>query len=294
MNMYKLLFLVIVIIVIFGCGNRNNKSDAYGNFEAVEVVVSAQAEGELMQFRPEEGDKLDQAETVGLIDSTILSLQKKQLTAQLKAASANIISQEKRIEAQEENIENLLKQKNRLQTMNREEAVTDQEVDNITTQVTVAQKNLEAARQQKQGLLYQKKALRAQIDQLKDRISRCIINNPIKGTVLEKYIEEHELAATGKPLYKIANLEELILRAYISGAQLPQAKIGQRVEVVVDKDKEHNQSFFGTITWIASEAEFTPKMIQTKEERVSQVYAIKVRVKNDGTLKIGMPGEVRF
>jgi len=294
MNMYKLLFLVIVIIVIFGCGNRNNKSDAYGNFEAVEVVVSAQAEGELMQFRPEEGDQLDKAETVGLIDTTILSLQKQQLTAQLKAASANIISQEKRIEAQEETIENLLKQKKRLQAMNKEEAVTDQEVDNITTQVTVAQKNLEAAKQQKQGLLYQKKALLAQLRQLEDRISRCVINNPINGTVLEKYIEEHELAVTGKPLYKVANLQELILRAYISGAQLPQVKMGQKVEVVVDKDKKHNQSFSGRITWIASEAEFTPKMIQTKEERVSQVYAIKVRVKNDGTLKIGMPGEVRF
>ena len=294
MKICKTIIVLMFFALFSGCWNGSNKSDAYGNFEAVEIIVSAQAEGELMQFKLEEGDQLDKAETVGLIDTTILSLQKQQLTAQLKAASANIISQEKRIEAQEETIENLLKQKKRLQAMNKEEAVTDQEVDNITTQVTVAQKNLEAAKQQKQGLLYQKKALLAQLRQLEDRISRCVINNPINGTVLEKYIEEHELAVTGKPLYKVANLQELILRAYISGAQLPQVKMGQKVEVVVDKDKKHNQSFSGRITWIASEAEFTPKMIQTKEERVSQVYAIKVRVKNDGTLKIGMPGEVRF
>ena len=292
--MYTLLLLPICMAVLSGCGNGNGESDAYGNFEAIEVVVSAQGEGELITFDLEEGEELDQSHIVGLIDTSLLSLQKKQLQAQLQASSANISGQEKRIQAQENTRKNLIKQQKRLQTMNQEEAVTDQDLDNITTAVMVAQKNLEALKQQEKSLVFQRKAIQAQLAQLQDRIDHCVIKNPIKGTVLEKYMEEHELVITGKPLYKIANLEELILRAYISGAQLPQIEIGQEVKVIVDKDKTHNQSFPGIITWIASQAEFTPKMIQTKEERVSQVYALKVKVKNNGTLKIGMPGEVRF
>lgn len=294
MKIYKLIVLLILFVLLSGCGNRNNESDAWGNFEAIEVIVSAQAQGELVQFHSDEGDTLDKDEVIGLIDTTALSIQKQQLAAQLNASAANIIAQEKRIEAQEKAVGNLLKQQSRLQKMNQEEAVADQELDNINTQVSVSQKNLIAAKQQKQSLEFQKKALQAQRTQLEDRINRCVIKNPIKGTVLEKYIEEHELVLPGKPLYKIADLQKLILRVYISGAQLPQVAIGGEVTVVVDKDKNHNQFFPGLITWIASEAEFTPKMIQTKEERVSQVYAVKIRVRNDGTLKIGMPGEVRF
>jgi len=294
MKISKLLFIPIFFIVLAGCSNGNKESDAYGNFEAVEIIISSQAEGEVVVLHLEEGEEIDKSEFVGLIDTTSLSFKKQQLLAQLKASSANILGQGNRIEAQEQTIENLHKQQNRLQRMNREEVVTDQELDNITTKVTVAQKNLEAAIEQKQSLLFQRKAIQVQLAQLEDRIAHCIIENPVKGTVLEKYIEEHELVVPGKPLYKIANLQELIIRAYISGAQLPQVKIGEEVEVLVDKDKRHNQSFPGRITWISSKAEFTPKMIQTKEERVSQVYAIKVKVNNDGTLKIGMPGEVRF
>ncbi len=283
-----------VAVFFAACSSQEEKSDAYGNFEAREIMVSAQSQGELTELQVQEGQTLQAGKTVGWIDTSSLAAKREQLQARIHSLSAKLANIRAQADVQQEQIKTLKTEQSRIKRLLKEQAATPQQYDNITGQLHVAQKKLQSIRTQKQSVYSERKVLQKQIGELETQINKCRITNPIRGTVLEQYLEACEVASPGKPVYKIADLSQMTLRVYISGAQLPDVEIGQPVEVLVDKNATENQAFQGQVTWISPRAEFTPKIIQTKEERVDLVYAVKVRVDNDGTLKIGMPGEVNF
>ncbi len=286
--------VILLVSVIVGCSGKNKKSDAYGNFEATEIIVSAEGNGKLMEFCVEEGAVIDRQTRVGCIDTIQLALKRDQLKATRLAVSSkfeNVISQ---IEVLKEQKNVALTEKQRIQNLMKEKAATQKQMDDITGQLNVIEKQIRSIEVQNVGIVNEVKSIDAQIEQISDQIRKCHIINPTRGTALNKFAEPHEITSYGKPLYKIADLETMFLRVYVVGDQLPHIHIGQKVQVLIDQDKAKNRSLEGEVSWISSKAEFTPKIIQTKEERVNMVYAVKVRVKNDGSLKIGMPGEVNF
>ncbi len=293
--MAKYILGIIALLFLFsGCNKNNNSSDAFGNFEATEILVSAESNGKILVLNIEEGGLLKNDSVIALIDTTLLSLQKEQVLAQKNAVSskvANILSQIKVLEEQKKT---LLVEKNRVEKLLAQEAATQQQLDNINGQINVIEKQIEQVKTQNSSVLNELDVFDKQIDVINEQILRCSVKNPINGVVLEKYVECGEITAAGKPLYKIANLTEMFLRAYVSGAQLNEIKIGQEVTVKFDLNETENKEITGIVSWISSEAEFTPKIIQTKEERVNLVYAVKVKVTNDGSLKNGMPGELLF
>jgi len=285
---------VFLSLLLFACSGNDNGPDAYGNFEAREIIVSAESQGKLLQFNVEEGEKLKKNQQVGWIDTSTLHIQKEQLKAQKQAVASKLANIKAQIEVQQEQKQNLLTEKNRVEKLYNDQAATKQKLDDINGKYEVLLKQIKATKTQINAVHKEMEVMERQIDLVDEQIKKSKIINPVNGTVLEKYVEESEIAAIGKALYKIARLDEIDLRVYISGAQLPSVKIGQKVTVLVDKDAKTNQEFEGKVIWISDQAEFTPKIIQTKEERVNMVYAVKVRVQNDGTMKIGMPGEVKF
>ncbi|HSH50780.1 MAG TPA: HlyD family efflux transporter periplasmic adaptor subunit [Bacteroidales bacterium] len=288
------IYLLLILLLLASCNGNDTISDAYGNFEAREIIVSAESQGKLIQFNIEEGEYLKKNQYVGWVDTSILHIQKKQLLAQKQAVASKLVNIKAQIEVQQEQKQNMLTEKNRVEKLYNDQAATKQKLDDINGKYEVLLKQIEATKTQINSIDKEMKVMDHQIDLVDEQIKKAKIINPVNGTVLEKYVEESEIAAMGKALYKIARLDEIVLRIYISGAQLPSVKLGQKVTVIVDEDKKTDQEFEGKVIWISDQAEFTPKIIQTKEERVSMVYAVKVRVKNDGTMKIGMPGEVRF
>lgn len=290
----KKVYFLVLIIFLAACSANNEKSDAYGNFEAIKVIVSSQVNGQILEFNLDEGMQLKDGEILGFIDTTALHLQKKQLLSKKKAIHSKISNINAQINVQQQQKKNLLTDKKRLENLFNEGAATQKQMDDIEGAIDLVHSQIEATKTQLHSVYDEINATDARIDLVNDGIKKSIITNPTDGIVLTKIAETGEITAFGKPLYIIANLDQLILKAYISGDQLPDIKLGQEVEVLVDKNKKENQSFTGKITWISDQAEFTPKIIQTKEERVNLVYAIKIQVPNDGTLKIGMPGEVNF
>lgn len=290
----KLLLIIIIIITASACSDRNNKSDAYGTFEANDVIVSSEAMGKILEFKIDEGQTLIAGEQVGIIDTTDLVLSKTQLKAKKKAVMSKLDNIVKQINVYQQQKENLLVDKKRVENLLKDGAATQKQLDDIEGGIKVVEKQISAVKSQKQNILDEGDAIDVQIDQVNENIEKCFIINPRDGIVLTKYVEENEITAFGKPLYKIADLRVMDLKVYVSGSQLPNIKIGDEVEVLIDKDKKTNSKLSGKISWISSSAEFTPKTIQTKEERVNLVYAVKVSVVNDGSLKIGMPGEVNF
>jgi HlyD family secretion protein len=280
--------------VVIGC-SQNDTSDAYGQFEAVETTISAETSGTLVLFTATEGEQLETRQQVGLIDTTQMHLQKKELFAQLEAVQSKAANINAQMGVQQEQLQLAVNELKRVKALKKDGAATQQQLDNAQGQVQILRKQMDALQAQKQSVFAEIEAVRAKIKQLEEQIQDAKIINPVQGTVLTTFVEPHEWVGRGQPLYQVAGLDTLILRIYVSGAQLPSVKLGQTVEVIIDKNAEENQSLQGTVSWIANEAEFTPKMIQTKEERVTQVYAVKVRVPNtNGVLKIGMPGEVNF
>ncbi|RMF58593.1 MAG: HlyD family efflux transporter periplasmic adaptor subunit [Bacteroidetes bacterium] len=277
------------------CNGNDHLSDAYGNFEAPEVVVSAEVSGRLVRFDVEEGQRLAAGAVVGLVDTTQLALQRAQLRAQREAVRSRLRSVRAQIDVLEAQQRVALTEKARLERLLARDAAPRKQYDDVLGQLDVLEAQIASVRTQTATIEAEVAALDVQLDQVADRLARSRIVNPVAGTVLVTYAEAHELAAAGRPLYKIADLDTMELRAYVSGAQLPHLRLGQRVTVLIDDGPTANRTLEGEVTWIASEAEFTPKLIQTKEERVNLVYAFLVRVPNpDGALKIGMPGEVRF
>ncbi|MBU8893788.1 MAG: HlyD family efflux transporter periplasmic adaptor subunit [Bacteroidales bacterium] len=286
--------LLLFTALLAACSGNENGSDAYGNFEANEVIISAEAQGKLIEFNIEEGEKLRKGQMLGFIDTVPLSIQKEQLLAQRQAVASKVPNVRAQVAVLEEQKAILNTEKERIEKLFNDNAATKQQLDDISGKCNVLEKQIVATKTQISSVAKEIQVVDKQIKLINEQISRAKIINPIDGTVLEKYLEENEIAVAGKALYKIAGLDEIDLRVYISGAQLPNIKIGQKVKVFIDKDEETNQEYDGEVFWISDQAEFTPKIIQTKEERVNMVYALKIRVKNDGKLKIGMPGEVIF
>jgi HlyD family secretion protein len=228
------------------------------------------------------------------VDTIQLSLKREQIIAQRKASAAKIGNIQSQIDVQEETKKTLMVDKDRVEKLIKDNAAPTKQLDDINGKISVVESQIQSIRTQNNAVISEIASLDRQIDQMTDQIRRCKVINPIQGTILEKYIEPSEIVGSGKVLYKIANMDQMNLRVYVSGAQLSEVKIGQKVTVLIDKGEKEFESIEGLVTWISSQAEFTPKIIQTKEERVNLVYAMKIAVKNDGRLKIGMPGEVRF
>ncbi len=288
----KIIFsLIITISTLISCNTNSNKADGYGNFEAIEVTISAENSGKLIQFSVEEGQTLKINDVIGFIDTIPLNLQKEQLLVTKKivaSKSESVLSQISVLKAQLKTAEI---SKKRIENLIKEQAGTQKQLDDINGQIDVLKQQIRSIEIQNASVLNELYSIDVQIEQIEDQLQKSIITNPIDGTVLTKYMEPNEITSFGKPLYKIADLSTLKLRIYISENQLSNIKIGQEVMVKIDSNKEM-KNYTGTISWIASEAEFTPKIIQTKEERVNLVYAVKIDVKNDGSLKIGMPAEM--
>ncbi len=294
MKLKNLTLIALIACAAVSCNSKSDKADAYGNFEAEETVISAEVNGKLLEFNLDEGNELKAGDKIGQIDTVQLYYQKRQLQSKKAAIEANFSSIVSQVAVIDEQITSLGKEKARVEKLLESKAATQKQLDDINGQLNVLNKQKNSVKSQNSALFAEIDAVNQNIAQLDDMLRRAQIINPVNGIVLEKYTEQFELVNPGKPLYKIADLSEIILRAYVSGAQLDDIKIGQIVKVEIDKDESENYSYEGKIAWIASESEFTPKVIQTKEERVNLVYAIKIRVVNDGKIKIGMPGEVRF
>ncbi|ACF13780.1 putative ABC transport system, lipoprotein [Chloroherpeton thalassium ATCC 35110] len=290
---FQFFLFALAMLLLHGCGN-NGKSDAYGNFESTEILISAEGNGNLMRFDIEEGKKLQAGAVVGYIDTVQLSLKRRELAMRRQSLSAQISSVLSEIAVLEEEKSISEKERERYERLVTDKAVPTKQLDDINDKIAVTEKRIRATETQNANILGQVRAMDAQIAQLDDQIRRCVIRNPIDGVVLTKYAEPHELTAVGKPLYKIADLNTMFLRVYVSGDMLPKVKIGQKVEVLIDKTDTENQALAGEVSWISDKVEFTPKIIQTKDERVSMVYAVKIKLQNDGSLKIGMPGEANF
>jgi HlyD family secretion protein len=282
---------IATMLLFTSCSNDNGKADGYGNFEATEITVSAEATGKLMAFDVEEGDWLAEDQVVGYIDTIQLALKKAQLQAsrqKILASSSSVLSQ---IDVYREQERTFNVERDRILRLLKDSAATQRQLDDVEGKLSVIRRQIASVRAQNASVLSELESLEAQLAQIDDQIKKSIITNPQSGTVLIKYAEPGEVTAFGRPLYKLGKLDDMILRVYVSETQLPSISIGEEVDVRID-EAEGMRTLPGTITWISSTAEFTPKVIQTKEERVNLVYAVKVSVKNDGALKIGMPGEM--
>ncbi len=290
-NHYYILGLGIIVFSLFSCGNGNGKADGYGNFEATEITISAENNGKLVQFDVDEGDVLKKEQFIGYIDTIPLALQREQL----EVSKAVISSKSKSVLSQISVLNSKLKtaniNKTRIENLIKDNAGTQKQLDDVNGEIDVIKNQIRSVEIQNAPVINELKSIDVQLKQIDDQIQKSKIINPINGTVLTKYAEPNEITAFGKPLYKIADLNTMQLRVYISETQLATIKIGQEVTVKID-DADAMKSYPGTVSWIASDAEFTPKIIQTKEERVALVYAVKIDVKNDGSLKIGMPAEM--
>jgi HlyD family secretion protein len=298
MKVISILAVASLAFLISSCHNSENDWDAAGAFESVETIVSTEANGTLMQFDIEEGQTHKAGDWIGYVDSAQLFFAKEELQAQI----ASTLSQQPNIPVQVASLYSQLadaeKNQERMQNLVKVNAATPQQLDDANTQVEVYKKQIEA---QKSALGITSNTLEKDvtpllrhISQIDDQLKKCKIINPIHGTVLTKYAENHEVVTPGKALYKIAETDTLILRAYITGSQLTMVKLGQVVKVRTDLGSNQYRPYTGVVYWISDKSEFTPKTIPTKDERADLVYAIKVRVVNDGYLKIGMYGEVKF
>lgn len=285
--------LVAATAVAGGCGDE--EPDAYGNFEAREVVVSAEVGGRLLRFDPEEGDRLPAGAVVAQVDTTTLALQREELLAQRSASRTRTAEAGAQIDVLLAQLATAREEYERILRLYRAEAATARQLNQAEGEVRVLEERIQAARAQREAVRDESGGAEARLAQIAAEIRKSRIVNPIAGTVLTTYVEAGEFVRAGAPLYEIADLDVLTLRAYVSGAQLASIRLGAPVEVRVDAGDDALARVPGRVTWIASEAEFTPTPIQTREERTEQVYAVKIRVPNpDGLIKIGMPGEVLF
>ncbi len=325
-SIFKKMLLPLALAGFTSCSNSSNKFDATGTFEADEIIVSSEANGKILQFNVEEGTTLAKDSVVGKIDPTAIELQKEQASSSVEALQqktnnaspqvavlqSQLLLQNKQVAVNEEQLKVLKKEQLRYQKLVAADAVPAKQLDDINGQVNVLEDQIAAAKTQLQvlqsqinaqrqtvaiqnrGILSEKDPMQKKVAQIQEQLNKTTITNPVTGTVLTKYADENEFTATGKALYKIADLSTMKLRAYITGNQLAQVKLNQQVKVLVDDGKSGYKEMKGVITWISDKAEFTPKTIQTKDERANLVYAMKVNVQNDGYLKIGMYGEVVF
>ncbi len=290
-NYNYILGISIIAISLFSCSDSNGKADGYGNFEAIEITISAENNGKLLQFNVNEGDIIKKDQFIGFIDTIALTLKREQLQvtkAVISSKSRGVLSQINVLNAK---LKVANTNKKRAENLIKDNAGTQKRLDDVQGEIDVIKNQIVSVEIQNAPVVNELRSIDIQLKQIEDQIQKSKIVNPVNGTVLTKYTEPNEITAFGKPLYKIADLSTMQLRVYISETQLANIKIGQEVTVKIDA-ADAMKSYKGTISWIASEAEFTPKIIQTKEERVALVYAVKIDVANDGSLKIGMPAEL--
>lgn len=297
MNRYKSSMLSIGVVLLVSC-HQESEYDASGTFEAEETIISAEASGTLNSFSLEEGQSLNAGATIGYIDTLQLYLRKKQLRSQILSTLAQMPDTHAQLAALQSQLQTALREQRRFTKLVEADAATRKQLDDVSAQVDLLKKQISAQRSSLDitttSIQRQTSPLEIQVEQIDDQIKKSIIINPVSGTVLTKYAEKSEVVSVGKPLYKIADVSALTLRAYITGDQLPHIRLHQKVKVLTDKTADTYQQHEGIVSWISDKAEFTPKTIQTKDERANLVYAVKIRVRNDGYLKIGMYGEVKF
>lgn len=288
----------IIIFSLVSCGNRKGDYDASGIFEATEVLVSSQANGQIMAFNIEEGAQLKAGQTIGYVDTIPLYLKKQQLQATLRSVGSRFMNVNRQIASLEEQIRKQKNEQQRYRNLVEANAANQKQLDDIDSQLLVLEKQLAAQKEtlsnNNTGISGESSSLEVQMAQIDDQIEKSLISSPIDGIVLLKYAEQGEVTATGRALFKIADVNRMYLRAYITSDQLTQIKLGQQVSIFADFGEKDKKEYPGTINWIADKAEFTPKTIQTRNERANIVYAIKVAVENDGYLKHGMYGEMKI
>ncbi|MDA3929328.1 MAG: HlyD family efflux transporter periplasmic adaptor subunit [Prolixibacteraceae bacterium] len=289
----SILFILIFFVAI-GCNHREKLADAYGNFEVEAIIVSAETTGKLLVFDVQEGMQLNTQTIIGLIDTTSITIQLNQLDAQIAAVKSKITNVNAQINAQKQQKKNMQVNAVRIEKLLKNGVATEQQKDDLDGQLKLVDKQIEASKTQIVSINKEIEVLKEQKNLVKYQLSKCKISSPISGVVLEKYVNEGEMAIAGKPLMKIASLTSLDFRCYIAGDMLTSIQLGETVSVFVDAENNTMKEMKGTVSWISQEAEFTPKIIQTKEERVKLVYAVKIKVPNDGSLKIGMPAELRI
>ena len=289
----KTLLFLSLILILGACSTHQTKSDAFGNFETDEVIISSENSGKILMTAFVEGEKVAKGAIMAVTDTVNMVLQRDQLMAQKASVLAEKAGLFAQIAVSDQLIVNVQKDQTRIRKMIADGAATPKQMDDVDGQIALAEKQKKAYAAQIMATERRGEAIEAQISVLNERIGVSVVKAPISGTILEKYSLTGELATPGKPLYKMANIDSLILRVYVSGPQLTQVKTGKQVKVLIDSTNGIKE-LSGKIEWVSSDAEFTPKIIETRQERVKLVYAVKVRVPNDGSLKIGMPGEIKF
>lgn len=296
--MKKLMILTAGLAVLVSCRSKEKEYDATGVFEATETTVFAEQSGTLMTFSVNEGDMMSLGQEVGLIDTTQIWLKIQQAGATKQVYQSQKPDMEKQIAATRQQLAKAKQDQQRYKELVADGAAPSKMLDDATNQVQVLQKQLDAQisamTTSTNALNKQMEATDVQVDQLRDQLSKCHITSPISGTVLEKFVERGEFVATGKPLFKMADTENMYIRAYVTSAQLQNIKVGQKAKVFADYGNGQKKEYDGVVSWISSRSEFTPKTILTDDERADLVYALKVAIKNDGFVKIGMYGEVKF
>lgn len=294
--MKRIVYIVAAMLAV-SCGTEA-EFDAQGTFEATEVVISSEAAGRILTFDIEEGMTIEREEPLAVIDSVQLHLQRSQLEAQLSALLNSRPDVQTQVSSLREQIATLKVEQRRIENMLRDGAATEKQKDDVDAQIRILESQLSATlstlNTNTSAINSNAEAIRVQISALDDRIAKCRAMSPISGTVLVKYAQEGELATVGKPLVKIADLNNIYLRAYFTSDQLSRIKIGDEVTVTADFGGEERYDYVGRVAWISAESEFTPKTIQTKDSRANLVYAVKIAVENDGRLKIGLAGEVKL
>jgi len=296
--MKEIIKLIVLGSFLVACSAKDEMPDATGSFEATETIISAEATAKLIQFEIREGDEVKAGQLIGYIDSTQLHLTRLQLIQSQKALLSGRPNTKVQLEALQRELDNAMADKKRIENLVKGEVASQKQLDDANTRITIIQSKIDAQKSSlgtsTTSLNEQAQTIGLQLAQVEDQLRKCKIINPVSGTILSTYVNPFEMTAIGKPLYTVADLSAIELKAFITQDQFSKIKVGQAVKVLVDGEQESMKTYQGAISWINNKAEFTPKTIQTKEERANLVYAIKVRVRNDGLLKIGMYGEVRL
>jgi HlyD family secretion protein len=292
--MRTIILIFTAAVLLVACKDKTDQADAYGNFEATEVIVSAETNGRIISFDAMEGMEISKGEKIVLIDTTLFNLQKAEIRAGMGSVSTRTGSINAQNDILNQQIANLNINITRIENMLKDDAASKKQYDDLAGQIAVLEKQIAANNTQKVSIAAELVVFSTKMASLNEQLARCSVKSPLDGTIIEKYSEEGEITAAGKPLLKIADLSLMRLKVYVSGAQLGSLKTGQTCTIRIDDGKDGFSTFSGSVSYISGKAEFTPKIIQTKEERVTLVYAVLIDVKNDGTMKSGMPGEAIF
>lgn len=297
-NMKSAVYLLGLAVLFFSCHSEDGGYDATGVFETTEVIVSTQGTGEIMRFDIDEGQTVDAEVELGYIDTVQLSLKKQELLANLEATDSRRYNVARQIASLREEIATQKREQQRYQNLVQAKAANQKQLDDINARLATLEKQLAAQTETLENgnrtVSGQVRMLEAQLAQVEDQIGKCRISSPINGTILSKYAEAGELASQGRALFKVGNIVNMYLRAYITADQLTELKIGQSVRVFADEGESGRREYAGTVSWISDKAEFTPKTIQTRDERANLVYAVKIQIQNDGFVKRGMYGEIKI